>query len=617
MAKPNDRAVPVTPWNNRAPAPAPGGTHVPDGTMSISGEFVVPEGATVTPAPAPEPANPAPLPVGMNAPPFDRELPCEFGDYVLLEELGRGGMGVVYKALQKSLHRTVALKMVRDGARTAEESKKRLEIEARAAAALDHPNIVPVYEVREHAGFRYFTMAFVEGETLAARVPAQGLPVAEAVGIVRVVAEAIEHVHELGFIHRDLKPSNILIDRTGRVRVSDFGLAKHCADDVNLTCSGQILGTPSFMAPEQAEGNTKGGGTGPLADVYGLGGLLYFALTGQPPITGETVTEVLIKLVLEPPVPLRELQPALPAELEAVCMKCLSKEPLKRYTSASEFAEALLPWAPGSQQGAEADALWRPPTLVRTKPRPGRFPTAWLAATTAILGVCLGLVVLLMMMPKPDVSNDHEEGANKQKKNEESARAIVPKTKVDEQKDTPRKEKEIDPDEQHAGVRPQILEELKKGDRNDFVIGVKLIGSVDGPDGVQRVEEGKRISFRIEVEKDAHVGIWSLDYKGEVTQLFPNEYETDHLIRKGVIRAVPGNQKYFIRANKSGKIEWLRVVASTRRWKPIGGEKLGPYELFRVANDVARWQGQQREFVLVPNEQRRVSVQTIPYLIVD
>ena len=253
------------------------------------------QGERTTDHPSGKPRNPASLPpVGLQTPLPEAlggaasgsfVLPCDFSDYELLEEAGRGGMGIVFKARQKSLGRLVALKMVREESRSSDTSQQRLGREARAAAALDHPNIVSIYEVGQHAGYQYFTMAYVEGETLAHAARGRGLPLPQAVRLVEVVAEAIDHAHQMGVIHRDLKPSNVLIDRNGRPRVTDFGLAKQTGVDGSLTGSGQVVGTPSYMAPEQAIGTARGT-VGPLADVYALGGLLYFALTGRRPSPG-------------------------------------------------------------------------------------------------------------------------------------------------------------------------------------------------------------------------------------------------------------------------------------------------------------------------------------------
>ncbi len=337
MAEPNDKSehtlhhYSVTTHNLDA---------TPTGEDTAS--FSAPDGPRATPTGTKVGSSPSTWPDAF--PPSGVDLPCTFGDYELLSELGRGGMGVVYKARHKSLDRLVALKMIGGGARPSDQNRQRLGLEARAAAALDHPHIVPVFEVGEFAGFQYFTMAFVDGKTLAGHVPPGGLPVAEAARILQLVAEAIDHVHKSGIIHRDLKPSNILLDRDGRPRVSDFGLAKQINVDGGLTGSGQLLGTPSYMSPEQAMGGTLAT-IGPPTDVYGLGGVLYHALTRMAPVTGESFAHMLLKVVQEPPTPIREVRPSVPAELEAICLKCLAKKPEDRYPSAAAVAQALRQWS--------------------------------------------------------------------------------------------------------------------------------------------------------------------------------------------------------------------------------------------------------------------------------
>jgi serine/threonine-protein kinase len=262
-----------------------------------------------------------------------------FGDYVLLEEIARGGMGVVYKARQLSLKRIVALKMTLSGAFASESERERFRLEAEMAANLDHPNIVPIYEVGEHQGHHFFSMKLVEGTNLArqvGRLSDQPRAVAE---IVATVARAVDHAHQHGFLHCDLKPANILIDREGRPHVTDFGLAKRVEDVSALTASGAILGTPSYMAPEQASGGRSQ--LSPAADVYGLGAILYELLTLQPPFRAGTVMETVVQVLEHEPEPPRRLRPGVPGELETICLKCLEKAPKDRYPSAGALAEEL------------------------------------------------------------------------------------------------------------------------------------------------------------------------------------------------------------------------------------------------------------------------------------
>ncbi|MHB9081929.1 MAG: serine/threonine-protein kinase [Pirellulaceae bacterium] len=262
-----------------------------------------------------------------------------FGDYELLEEIARGGMGVVYKARQVSLNRIVALKMILAGQLASAEDVKRFHSEAEAAANLDHPGIVPIYEVGEHEGHHYFSMGYVEGQSLAGRLAGGPLEPREAARLVMTVAEAVHHAHQNNVIHRDLKPANILLDAHDRPRVTDFGLAKRVTGDCGLTVSGQILGTPSYMSPEQAVGKLDI--VGPHSDVYSLGALLYESLTGRPPFRASSSVDTLLQVIDTHPVPPRLLNPQVPRDLETSSLKCLQKQPSLRYATAQELADDL------------------------------------------------------------------------------------------------------------------------------------------------------------------------------------------------------------------------------------------------------------------------------------
>jgi eukaryotic-like serine/threonine-protein kinase len=277
------------------------------------------------------------------APPVTPGSPVRyFGDYELIEEIARGGMGVVYKARQVSLDRIVAVKMILAGHLASEAEVKRFRCEAQAVGSLCHPNIVGIYEVGEHQGQQYFSMPFVDGPSLAQLVesgqwqPEDGRPAARLMGR---VARAVQHAHEAGVLHRDLKPGNILITPDGEPCVTDFGLAKRVAVDSSLTVSGHLLGTPSFMAPEQAAGKGKHSTT--AADIYSLGAVLYYLLTGRPPFVADSALDALL-LVLESEAVLpRTINPRVPVDLERICLRCLEKASEDRYASAGELAADL------------------------------------------------------------------------------------------------------------------------------------------------------------------------------------------------------------------------------------------------------------------------------------
>jgi len=262
-----------------------------------------------------------------------------FGDYELLDVIARGGMGIVYKARQVSLNRIVALKMILSGEFASRVEVDRFYSEAKAAALLDHPGIVPIYEVGEHEGKHFFSMTYVEGSSLATKLNEGLLEPIQAARTMLEVTQAVHYAHEQGVIHRDLKPSNILLDLQGRPRVTDFGLAKRLTEDTGMTVSGQVLGTPSYMPPEQAAGHINT--IGPASDVYALGAVLYSLTTGRPPFQSASGIETLRQVVEKEPVAPRQLNPAIPRDLETIILKCLEKSLPRRYSTAKLLSEEL------------------------------------------------------------------------------------------------------------------------------------------------------------------------------------------------------------------------------------------------------------------------------------
>ncbi len=273
-----------------------------------------------------------------------------FGDYELCEVIGRGGMGIVYKAHQRSLNRTVALKMILRGELATPEDRTRFRTEAQAAAHLEHPNIVPVYDAGEHEGRAYFSMRFVEGQTLAALLAKGPMRPRDAARYLAAISRAVQYAHEHGILHRDLKPSNILIDHKDEPHVTDFGLAKRTvrtgetsvlpgAPPAALTATGAIVGTPAYMAPEQV--SNRRGTPSPLSDVYSLGIILYEMLTGRPPFQAPTPVDTLLLVLDQDPVRPRLLNPGVDVDLEMICLKCIQKEPELRYPSAGALTADL------------------------------------------------------------------------------------------------------------------------------------------------------------------------------------------------------------------------------------------------------------------------------------
>ncbi len=266
--------------------------------------------------------------------------------YVILSELGRGGMGVVYRARHAALKRTVALKMILAGAHGGPAELTRFRTEAEAAARMQHPNIVQIYEVGEHQGLPYFSLEYVEGGSLAHQIDGEPWDNRKAAGLIAVLAEAIQHAHERDIIHRDLKPANILLARPESEpaadfipKITDFGLAKRLEEGKGLTQTGAVMGTPSYMAPEQAAGKNQE--IGPAADVYALGAILYELLTGRPPFVAATTLDIVLLVLGEEPVPPRQRNLDIDRDLETICLKCLRKEPRQRYASALDLGDDL------------------------------------------------------------------------------------------------------------------------------------------------------------------------------------------------------------------------------------------------------------------------------------
>src|SRR5438270_1280667 len=315
------------------------------------------------------------------------EMLGDLGDYELLEEIGKGGQGVVYRARQKSLNRTVALKVIGLGQWATKAHLKRFRLEAEAAASLEHPCIVPIYEVGKRGGACYFSMGLVDGGQLDAVAKREPMPLRHAAELIAKLARTVHYAHERGILHRDIKPGNILLDAKGEPHLTDFGLARLVETESTVTRTMEVLGTPSYMAPEQAVGNNAA--VSSITDVYGLGAVFYQLLTGHPPFAGGTTYET-IKLLLETePRQPRRLNPIVDRDLSTICLKCIEKDPKRRYSSALALAEDLEHWLKHEPVLARRTGIF-----ARGKKWVQRNPTsAVLAASLMALAAAAGWII--------------------------------------------------------------------------------------------------------------------------------------------------------------------------------------------------------------------------------
>src|SRR5437762_1306583 len=312
-------------------------------------------------------------------------MPTDFDDYELLKEIGRGGQGVVYRARQKSLNRTVALKVIGGGHWDREAHLRRFRLEAEAAASLNHPFIVPIHEIRERDGCCYFSMNLIEGGQLDEAVKRQVISIRRAVELIAKLARTVHYAHENGILHRDIKPGNVLLDKEGEPHLTDFGLARLIETEGTVTRTTEMLGTPSYMAPEQANGNAE---VTAAADIYGLGAVLYQLLTGAPPFVGRSTYETVRLLLETDPRQPRLLNPKVDRDLSTICLKCLEKDPQRRYSSALALAQDLERWLRHEPIQARRTGL-----VIRGKKWLHRNPS------TAFAGASLvGLIAALSVM---------------------------------------------------------------------------------------------------------------------------------------------------------------------------------------------------------------------------
>ena len=400
------------------------------------------------------------------------------------------------------------------------------------------------------------------------------------------------YAHDRGVVHRDLKPENVLLDAKLRPRVTDFGLAKQVGGDSGMTATGQIMGTPAYMAPEQARGVKD---VGPPADIYALGGVLYFLLTGRPPFVGEGLTDLLIKVATEQPDPPTAVNPDVPAALEEVCLRCLCKSPEQRYGSAAELHAALLrlnlgsasqislpspvegPGGAASNTSVRTPASWAAPSAfagTATSERPGSRPAPAAIATPAgpaekgwsgmwvglaLAAAAVGGVGAYLATRGPAATDD--------------------KTKVAAGNGNKGEPGDAGADKPKAGP-PRDLE-WPAPKRVDFPVEFEIVGAARGVDGVVRIPDGVPQQIRIKADKDAYFAVWSLNEDGSVMQIFPNDKRADNELKAGRERLLPeAADDYKFRVAGDGALERLRVMVSTDPLDLVKAEKNGPFELF-------------------------------------
>ncbi|HMC28338.1 MAG TPA: protein kinase, partial [Verrucomicrobiae bacterium] len=494
-----------------------------------------------------------------------------FGDYELLEEIGRGGQGVVYRAHQKSLNRTVALKVIGLGPWATEAHLKRFRREAEAAASLEHSGIVPIYEVGERGGSCYFSMKFVEGGQLDEVVRREPMPIRQAAELIAKVARTVHYAHEHGILHRDIKPGNILLDKNGEPHLADFGLARLVETESTLTRTKDLMGTPSYMAPEQAVGNNAQ--ITRATDVYGLGAVLYQLLTGHPPFAGGTTYET-IKLLLdtEPRQP-RLWNRKIDRELSTICLKCLEKDPKRRYASALSLAEDLEHW------------LKHEPILAR---HAGIFAHGkkWVRRNPAIAALIAALVALaaamgwnvwkselihrpvtngVAVLPFENLSPDPENAYFAEGIHEEilTRLASIAGLKVISRTST-----------QQYQTKPRNLREIGK----QLAVANILEGSV------QKTTDQVRVNVQlINAQTDSH--LWAETYDRKLTDIFELESEIAKRIAESLQARLTGREQQALAVkptnNPEAYDEYLRGLAFEARsisQTDLRREAIGFYE---------------------------------------
>jgi eukaryotic-like serine/threonine-protein kinase len=512
-------------------------------------------------------------------------FPLRFGPYELLNEIARGGMGVVFKARQSGLDRIVALKMILGDPGRGNHTARFIE-EARAIAVLDHPNVVPIFDIGEIDGRMYFTMPFVTGASLSAVVTEKGKPtLKQALSWFEQIVAGVACAHKAGIIHRDLKPSNILLDADGRPRVADFGLAKrsHDANRAEMTNNGQLLGTPLYMSPEQARDGKE---VTASTDVYALGGILYCLLTGHAPFRSDSVPDLLIKVVSEPPVPPQQLALEIPADLSELCLKCLAKAPTDRYPDAVALSESLAKITarysglserasiPISELAGKSTVNYSHPDSHEHKPTQSR--SAWPFALVGLVLLSLGgIATALLWKPTTPPVQETAKGT------ETSTPAQVPKLDP-----TP---KLTDPPAIPA-TPPVVDGRTWPEPKADFRLNLQLRSEkATTVNNITELPNKSRLELQIRPEHDCWVYVFVVDTAENAVLLFPNRHEPNGKLLGGVTRVIPSDPQYALETEPTTGpgVERIRVIASSQPLPQLpSSEAVGNFQQF--ANDVQK-----------------------------
>jgi TolB-like protein/Flp pilus assembly protein TadD len=525
-----------------------------------------------------------------NAAPHVRKAPrptktlADFGDYKLLEEIGRGGQGVVYRAHQKSLNRTVALKVIGLGHWATEAHLKRFRREAESAASLEHPCIVPIYEVGERDGSCYFSMKFIEGGQLDAVAKREPTPIRRAAELIAKVARTIHYAHERGILHRDIKPGNILLDAKGEPHLTDFGLARLVETESTVTRTMEVLGTPSYMAPEQAVGNNAA--VSSITDVYGLGAVLYQLLTGHPPFAGGTTFET-VRLVLDTnPRKPRLWNSKLDRDLETICLKCLEKDPKRRYASALALAEDLERWLKHEPILARRTGVFgRGRKWVRRNPT-----SALLAASLVALAAAAGWIISKSELIQHQLT---------------TGIAVLPFENLSDEKE-------------HAvfadGVQDDILTKLAK------IADLKVISRTSvmqyrGKQNVKEIGDALRVSHVLEgtvrrsggklhvnaqlVDTRTDAGIWAEEYDRNLNDVFAIETEVAQSIASRLRAKISAREKAALQEWPTKDLVAYDLYVRARPLIEWGGVKPGTEkDLFEAVDLLNQAIARDPEFLL-------------------